>query len=279
MVHQITFECNAERWDTETTGGLKLKNLDLNIYKMTIWYIIDSRKTGINSSFLLNRQTASIVGLPVWPTYKHQDYRRRFRNEGVCCGCLMQCGAGDETILFLLHRNRFWLLGFSANCADLRRPSGISTEPLPHKQQKSKSNFLCLSGNNKPQTIQGERAIMCSCRAHTGRSARFCFLALPLFFHRFLISPFIIWFQNATTCQNTTIDTCTLFSFFRLDIDGWTDLKSTVEGAALRWHLSLVWPDLYPILKAKKFTDDYCNSSVCVSYYRKTCHQRNEWVI
>lgn len=118
-----------------------------------------------NNSFLLKRQTAVIAWLPVRPTYT-KTTGGRFRNEGVCCGCLMQCGAGDETILFLLHRNRFWLLGFSANCADLHRPSGISTEPLLRKQQKSKSNFLCLSSNNKPQTIQVERAIMCSCRTH-----------------------------------------------------------------------------------------------------------------
>lgn len=112
----------------------------------------------------------------------------------------MQCGAGDETILFLLHRNRFWLLGFSANCADLHRPSGISTEPLLRKQQKSKSNFLCLSSNNKPQTIQVERAIMCSCRTH-----RLCFVFFFYFYHSsftyFIFHPFIISFQNITTCQ------------------------------------------------------------------------------
>lgn len=126
----------------------------------------DGRKTGMNNSVLLKHQTAVIAWHPVSQLTNTKTTEGRFRNEGVCCRCLMQCGAGDETILFLLHRNRFWLLGFSANCADLRRPSGISTEPLLHKQQKSKSNFLCLSGNNKPQTIQGETAIMFSCRTH-----------------------------------------------------------------------------------------------------------------
>lgn len=130
-----------------------------------------------------------IAWLPVRPTYT-KTTGGRFRNEGVCCGCLMQCGAGDETILFLLHRNRFWLLGFSANCADLHRPSGISTEPLLRKQQKSKSNFLCLSSDNKPQTIQVERAIMCSCRTHRQAcKVFFFFLLLPLFFHIFNILP------------------------------------------------------------------------------------------
>lgn len=132
----------------------------------------------------------------------------------------MQCGAGDETILFLLHRNRFWLLGFTANCADLRRPSGISTEPLLRKQQKSKSNFLCLSGNNKPQTIQGERAIMCSCRTRRQVCKVSVFHLYHCSFTHFIFYPFIISFQSATTCQNTTIDMCTLFSFFHLDNDG-----------------------------------------------------------
>lgn len=143
-----------------------------------------------------------IAWLPVRPTYT-KTTGGRFCNEGVCCGCLMQCGAGDETILFLLHRNRFWLLGFSANCADLHRPSGISTEPLLRKQQKSKSNFLCLSSNNKPQTIQVERAIMCSCRTH--RLCFFFFLVFFYFYHSsftyFIFHPFIISFQNITTCQ------------------------------------------------------------------------------
>lgn len=163
-----------------------------------------------------------IAWLPVRPTYT-KTTGGRFRNEGVCCGCLMQCGAGDETILFLLHRNRFWLLGFSANCADLHRPSGISTEPLLRKQQKSKSNFLCLSSNNKPQTIQVERAIMCSCRTHRQACKAFCFVLFFYFYHSsftyLIFYPFSISFQNITTCQTTAVDVRAPFMFFRFDKD------------------------------------------------------------
>lgn len=165
-----------------------------------------------------------IAWLPVRPTYT-KTTGGRFRNEGVCCGCLMQCGAGDETILFLLHRNRFWLLGFSANCADLHRPSGISTEPLLRKQQKSKSNFLCLSSNNKPQTIQVESGHNVHL-SHTQAGLQSCFFLVFLFyfyhssFTYLIFYPFIISFQNITTCQNTAVDVRAPFMFFRFDKDG-----------------------------------------------------------
>lgn len=161
-----------------------------------------------------------IAWLPVRPTYT-KTTGGRFCNEGVCCGCLMQCGAGDETILFLLHRNRFWLLGFSANCADLHRPSGISTEPLLRKQQKSKSNFLCLSSNNKPQTIQVERAIMCSCRTQVVFGFfLFFFTSTTLLSHISYFTHLSFHFKISQLVKNTAVDVRALSMFFRFDKDG-----------------------------------------------------------
>lgn len=228
----------------EATVGFQLEKTKFKNFKndYLIYNREDGRKTGMNNSFLLKHQTVVIAWHPVSQLTNTKTTEGRFRNEGVCCRCLMQCGAGDETILFLLHRNRFWLLGFSANCADLRRPSGISTEPLLHKQQKSKSNFLCLSGNNKTTDYtrgNGHNVQL----SHTQAGLQgLLFYLYHSSFTRLTFYPIIISFQNATNCQSATLDTaCALyFQFIHLDNEGWTDLSPSQWKEQVKTKVSVV---------------------------------------